>query len=381
MNLHFPGSPEPTLGIEIELQTVDPLTGSLSSSAPALLARADDVMYVKKEVLQCVVEICTKVCRTPGEAERDLASRTARVIQIADEMGVGLLSAGTHPFSTWDQQEMSDDPRYFEQIERIQWAGRRLLTCGLHVHVGVKTPEKAIAISNALATFIPHLLALSASSPYWEGRDTGWCSARSKVFESLPGGGFPYRMTNWADFQRMMQVLIRSNTIRTINEIWWDIRPHLKFGTVEVRTCDAMSSMREIGAIAAFCQAMVVWMEREYDAGHVLPAPRFWILRENKWRAARFGLRANLVMNDQGYQCGMRADIERWVERLLPIAQELGGAEELERLYEILDTDTSVARQRAVFKRTGSLREVVRRLQQDLRTSVGLGAASATQSV
>jgi carboxylate-amine ligase len=240
------------------------------------------------------------------------------------------------------------------------------------VHVGVPTPEKAIAINNALATFIPHLLALSASSPFWEGRDTGLASARSKVFESLPGGGFPYRMTNWTDFQHMMRVLQNSGTIRTIQEIWWDIRPHTKYGTVEVRVCDAIPTIQETGAVAAFVQALVVWMGREYDRGQMLPVPRYWVLRENKWRAARFGLRANLVMDDRGYQCGIRSLIESWAERLMPFAEDLGSAEELSRIWEVLDAGTSVTRQRDVFRRTGSLPEVVRALSTELRESVSL---------
>lgn len=370
MGIVFKGSPDPTLGVEIELQTIDPGTQALISGAPRILDLHLDDVHIKKELLQCCLELNTRVCRDVAEVESDLRERMAMVFRAADDLGIGLMAAGTHPFSLWSTQEVTPDDRYHTQLQRTQWTARRMLTFGLHVHVGVSSAEKAIAVFNAMSSYVPHLLALSATSPFWEGMDTGLESARSKVFESLPGGGLPFRVRNWTEFQRMVRVLQKSGTINTIQELWGDLRPHSKYGTLEVRICDAMSNLRELLAVTALVQALVVWLGDLYDRGTFIQMPRFWLLQENKWRAARWGTTCRLVVNENGDQQHFRNIIEDLLEQLAPVSEALGSWHYLRYIEHMLEHGGSSQRQRRVFHQTNSLEAVVRSLGDELRQGV-----------
>jgi carboxylate-amine ligase len=265
---------------------------------------------------------------------------------------------------------VSPDPRYHRLIENCQWTARRLLIFGVHTHVGVASGEEAIAVSNSLATYIPHFLALSSSSPFWQGRDTGLASTRSKVFESLPTAGLPYLLDNWGDFQRFMRTLIGAGTISTIREVWWDIRPHPSFGTLELRICDGVPTMFELSALVALSQSLVVWLGERYTAGLELPQHRAWTIRENKWRAARYGIDAQIIRDEDGNLVSLRRSISELVERLEPTAERLGCLDELRNVNDILTRGTSATRQREVYERTGDLSAVVDALVEEMRSRV-----------
>jgi glutamate---cysteine ligase / carboxylate-amine ligase len=278
------------------------------------------------------------------------------------------MCSGTHPFSSWADQTVSPDPRYHRLIEDCQWTARRLLIFGVHTHVGLGSGEEAIAVGNSLATFIPHFLALSSSSPFWQGRDTGLASIRSKIFESLPTAGLPYSMENWGQFQRFMRTLVGAGTIRSIREVWWDIRPHPGFGTLELRICDGIPSMEELCAVVALSQALVVWLAERYNAGLEVPLHKAWTIRENKWRAARWGLDAEIIRDEEGNLLSLRRSIGDLVERLEPISERLGGIEDLRRVNDMLERGTSATRQREVYSETRDLSKVVDLLVEEMNT-------------
>ena len=287
MSIVFNGSTEPTLGVEIEVQLVDS-SGALATDTAAtkILPGLDDQGF-KHELLECTIEVITGVCGSVDDVRTELRDKLDMLIAAAEKHDYRVLCTGTHPFSSWSDQTVSPDPRYHRLIEDCQWTARRLLIFGVHTHVGVGSGEEAIAVGNSLGTFIPHFLALSSSSPYWMGKDTGLASTRSKIFESLPTAGLPYWMDNWGQFQRFMRTLIGAGTIRSIREVWWDIRPHPSFGTIELRICDGIPSLDELCAMVALSQSLVVWLARRYQAGDELPRHHAWTIRENKWRAAR----------------------------------------------------------------------------------------------
>jgi carboxylate-amine ligase len=229
---------------------------------------------------------------------------------------------------------------------------------------------------NALMSYIPHFLALSASSPFWLGRDTGLASSRSKVFESLPTAGLPYQLADWGQFERFMETLVTSGTIESIREVWWDIRPHPNFGTVELRICDGLPTLREVGAVAALAQCLVDQMNAQLDRGYTLPMPRRWVVQENKWRAARYGLDAEILVDERGTTRPVRAEVADLVDDLLPVARRLGCAAELESVHEIMAAGASYERQRAAARRAGGdLSRVVDTLLEEMNTGrpVGLG--------
>jgi carboxylate-amine ligase len=367
MNIVFNGSERPTLGVEIEVEVVDQ-SGALATDTAAtkILAELGDTPGYKHELLECTIEVITDVCPTVGEVRRDLGGKIERLVEVADRFGYRIMCTGTHPFSAWADQTVSPDPRYHRLIETCQWTARRLLIFGVHTHVGIGSGEEAIAVANSLATFIPHFLALSSSSPFWQGRDTGLASTRSKVFESLPTAGLPYAMDNWGQFQRFMRTLIGAGTIRSIREVWWDIRPHPGLGTIELRICDGIPTLDETCAMTALSQSLVVWLTERYNAGLELPVHRAWTIRDNKWRAARYGLDAEIIRDEEGNLVHLRRSIGDLLERLEPIAERLGCCQDLLRINSILERGTSATRQREVHALTGNLSAVVDSLVEEM---------------
>src|SRR4051794_4023508 len=307
----------------------------------------------KHELLESCIEVITGVCTTVAEAEQDLAETLSEVSAAAAQRGLGVMCSGTHPFTDWATQQISPNPRYAKLVEDMQWLARRLQIFGVHVHVGVRSPDKAIPIVNALTAYIPHFLALSASSPFWVGADTGLASARSKVFEGLPTAGLPYQLSGWNDFERFMETLISAQTISTIREVWWDVRPHPMFGTVELRICDGLPTLFEIGWAAAMSQCLVEMLNSQIDKGYTLPMPRSWIVRENKWRAARHGIDAEIIADEHGKTMPLRVAVLDLVEELMPYAERLQCTKELNRVRDVLDVGPSYARQRAVAEANG----------------------------
>jgi glutamate---cysteine ligase / carboxylate-amine ligase len=331
----------------------------------------------KHELFECTIEVITGICQTVSEARSDLEATIAEVRAAVERGGNTLICAGTHPYSRWHDQRVSPNPRYERLVQDFQWMAKRLQIFGIHVHVGVRSPEKAVNIANALAGYIPHLLALSASSPYWEGRDTGLASSRSKVFEGLPTAGLPAPIESWADFEEFMETLVSSDAIRTVREVWWDIRPHPDFGTVELRMCDGIPTLSEICAVAALAQSLVARLDHLDDRGYSLPRHRDWVLRQNKWRAGRHGLDAELIVDDRGAREPLRTSVEDLLDEVGPTARKLGCADELMGIRRILHHGPSYLRQRAaapdrVDTRT-DLRPVVDLLVEELRTDTAGG--------
>jgi len=382
VHIDFNSSPGPSLGIEVELEVVDQATGALASAATEMLTELGaphpdgEHPKAKHELFECTVEIITGVCQSVAEARADLEATLAEVRGAADRRGLTVMCSGTHPFSCWRDQQVSPNPRYARLIHDMQWMAKRLQIFGVHVHVGIRSPEKAVAIANALAGYIPHLLALSASSPYWEGRDTGLASSRSKVFEGLPTAGLPAPIENWADFEQFMETLVSSAAISTVREVWWDVRPHPDFGTVELRMCDGIPTMSEICAVAAVAQSMVTWLDALIDRGYTLPRHREWILRQNKWRAGRHGLDTEVIIDERGGLRPLRSAVEDMLEELSPSARKLGCETELARVEGILRGGPSYVRQRAAASAAAAdggeadLRPVVDLLVREMETDV-----------
>ncbi|HVX43048.1 MAG TPA: glutamate--cysteine ligase [Mycobacteriales bacterium] len=356
--IDFSSSERASLGIEWELELVDPDTRQLASRAGEILAAvrpdgAEEHPKAKHELFQCCVELNTDVCTTVPEACADLQQTLDEVHAAADAAGLRVMCSGTHPLTDWSSQRITEDSRYSTLIERNQWMARQLQIFGVHFHVGVRAPEKAIPIVNALLAYVPHFLALSASSPFWIGSDTGLASYRSKIFEALPTAGLPYQLSGWDEFERYMEVLISTQAIESVREVWWDIRPHPNFGTVELRICDGIPTLDEIGAIAAIAQCLVERLDTEIDRGYTLPHPHAWVVRENKWRAARYGLDAEIVVDAKGGTRPVREAIGELVDDLGPLAHRLGCAEELALTHRILERGASYQRQRAVAAAAG----------------------------
>lgn len=372
MEIEFKSSPGPSLGIEVELELIDVRTGQLASAASDILREigaghpGGEHPKAKHELFECCIEIITGVCTTVEEARADLQETLAEVRAAAAARGLTVICSGSHPFSLWGEQRISPNERYDRLVDEMQWMARRMQIFGVHVHVGVRSPEKVVAIANALATYIPHFLALSASSPYWEGHDTGLASSRSKIFEGLPTAGLPAPMETWADFEQYMTTLVSAGAISTVREVWWDIRPHPDFGTVELRMCDGLPTLREVTAVAALAQSLVAHLDDLHDQDLTPGRQRDWVLRENKWRAGRHGLEASFIVDDEGALQPAREAICELVATVEPAAQRLGCGEQLALVHEVLEAGPSYQRQRRVSDGGTNLWAVVDQLAREL---------------
>lgn len=363
MAIEFAGSPEPTLGVEWEFALVDKSSRDLVNAASELFdlveQRHGHEPRLHKELLRNSVELTTGICRTTDEAIGELVEMIGKVRPLADELGVDLYSAGTHPFAAWSNQQLTPGPRYEELIARTQWWGRQMLIWGVHVHVGVKQ-EHVVPIVSALLTWYPHLQALSASSPIWAGTDTGYASNRAMMFQQLPTAGLPFQFHTWADFESYAHDLITTGVIEQIDEIRWDVRPAPRTGTVEIRICDGVSTVWEMRALVALTHCLVVHLTDRLDRGETLPSMPPWHVQENKWRAARYGLDAWIILDGDSNERLLREDLEDLLDDLMPVARRLGCAEALALVREIPRRGASYQRQRRVAERTyGDLVAVV----------------------
>ena len=378
MHIDFHPSARTSLGVEWELELVDLDSRELAGVSNAILDEiCPDGMAehpkAKHELLQSCIEVITGICQTVEEAKADLAGTVHEVAEAAAKHNVGLICSGTHPITDWSTQRVTDNPRYIALMERNQWMARQLQIFGVHVHCGIRGGDKAIPIVNALLGYLPHFLALSASSPYWIGSDTGLASYRSKVFEALPTAGLPYQLAGWDAFESYMDALISSRAIESIREVWWDIRPHPNFGTVELRICDGMPTLDEIGCIAALAQCLVERFDRQLDDGYTLPEPSPWLVRENKWRAARYGLDAEIVIDNSGKVQPVKEAVVNLIDDLLPLARRLDCAAELESIPRLIERGASYQRQRAVAAANGGdLIPVVDSLLAEMRDGLAL---------
>jgi glutamate---cysteine ligase / carboxylate-amine ligase len=384
VTIDFRPNARTTIGIEMELHLVDAVTGELASTSKEILAElgADhpggEHPKAKHELFQSTIEIITGICQNPAEAGDDLRSTLAELRAAAERRGLTLVSAGTHPFGLARDQLVSPQQRYLDLIEALQWPARRMLICGMHVHVGVPDGGRAIRIIGELMRHHPLFLAMSSSSPFFEGEDSGLASARTKVFEGLPTAGLPPPLADWSDFESFMSTLLESGCISSIREVWWDIRPHPDFGTVEFRMCDATPTVRETVALAALAQTLVESAIRRIDDGSLPQPPREWTIRENRWLAARYGLEAELIVEhpETGHpeRRPVRALVTELLDELRPVAEELGNIEQLGDLEVLLAAGSGAQRQRRIVEAGGTLADVVHHLAAELTDDTISGA-------
>jgi carboxylate-amine ligase len=372
MPLDFRSSPKPTLGVEVELQLIDRATKNLTTAAVVLVEEARMIpgLTLKAELSQAMAEINTEVCETVREAESSLSRQLAQVRGIAAKRGVEIAVSGTHPFQDWRERKIFPDERHAQILEKYRWLARRWTTFGMHVHVGVADGDRAIHLLNALVNYIPHLIALSGSSPYWGGTDTGLHSCRAAVTESFPMGGLPHFFPDWKGFEKYYDTLTGTGAIQSIKDIYWDIRPHFDFGTIEVRACDGLPTLKETLALAALIHCLVVWIDDQFRKGRrpsQIHMQRYWLAPENKWQAVRYGLDGRIVSADSDEKKFLRDDVAALLDILLPVSRSLGCSDELGGISRILDRGPSSIRQRQVFDKTKSLVAVVESLIEELK--------------
>lgn len=343
----FVRNERPTLGVELELQLVDAQSMELRSAFADVQARLPENLRetIKPELMQCYLEVNTGVGLTVADVERDLTPKIEAVERAAAAAGVRVVWAATHPFSPWHQQKTSPNPRYEKLVDLLQDSARRLVTFGLHVHVGLDSGDKAVMICDRILRHLPTLLALSANSPFWNGRDTGLHSQRSKVMADLPTAGLPPLMRNWSEYVWLLRHMVQTGFIRTIREVWWDVRPHPNFGTIEVRICDMPPDLPTVLALTALTQCLVHALSREIDRGTYQHDMHPMMARLNKWRACRHGLSADLVDPYTMESAPARHVVRKMCSNLMATARELDCVPYLEAALALAEKPTGSERQ------------------------------------
>lgn len=354
--IEFNASEYPSLGVEIELALVARGSGALTSQAAELLAAVPPLARgeIKPELMQCYIELNTGVCQNVAQAIGELRENLQALHRVADPLGIDLLWSATHPFSSWQDQHVTENDRYQGLVRQLQDTARHMITFGLHVHVGVDSGDKAVMICDRMLRHLPVLLAASCNSPFWEGRDTGLHSWRTRVMEGLPTAGLPPFMRNWSEYVWLINHLVDTGFIESIREIWWDIRPHHNFGTVEVRICDMPGSISDAAALVALIQCLVKKLSDQIDEGTYQHDCHPMLIRQNKWRAARYGLDTELVDSETLGLVPARTALRQLTEQLLPISRLLGCEAELNRVLKLIDQPTWAQRQREQSRLCGS---------------------------
>jgi carboxylate-amine ligase len=375
VRIDFAASPEPTLGVEWEFALVDRQTRDLRNDAAHLFARAKarlpDPGRLHKELLRNTVEVVTGVCGTVEEAMADLRETLSVVVPAGDDLGVDLYGGGTHPFASWTAQQLTEGHRYAELINRTQWWGRQMLIWGLHVHVGMPEQSRVMSVLTAMLRYYPHLQALSASSPIWAGVDTGYASNRALMFQQLPTAGLPFHFQTWEEFEGYVGDALTTGVVDVLSEIRWDLRPSPAIGTLENRVCDGVSSFDDLAALVAFCQCIVVDLDERLAGGEELPTMAPWHVQENKWRAARYGLDAIVILDDKCTERLVTDDLADELERLAPVAERLGCSAELASLADLPARGASYQRQRQIAAQSGGdLVAVVDSVVRELRDAL-----------
>jgi glutamate---cysteine ligase / carboxylate-amine ligase len=365
--INFARSPRPTIGVEWEFALVDAQTRDLSNEATAVIAEIGENPRVHKELLRNTVEVVSGICECTAEAMEDLRNTLGPARRVVRARGMELFCAGAHPFARWSSQKLTDAPRYAELIKRTQWWGRQMLIWGVHVHIGISSAHKVMPIMTSLLQYYPHLLALSASSPWWVGEDTGYASNRAMMFQQLPTAGLPFQFQTWAEFEGFVYDQKKTGIIDQVDEVRWDIRPSPRLGTLEVRICDGVSNLRELSALVALTHCLVVDLDRRLEADESLPTMPPWHVQENKWRAARYGLDAVIILDADSNERLVTEDLVDVVTRLEPVAKSLGCSTELAAVFDICRDGASYQRQRRVAEEhDGDLRAVVDALVAEL---------------
>jgi len=353
-----------TLGIEEEFQIVDPQTRELRSHVSEILDEGKMILgeQIKPEMIQAQIEVGTGVCANIQEARADITRLRSIISHLAQKKGLAIVAASTHPISLWKEQQIYDDPHYELLIEELQMVARSLLIFGLHVHVGVADRERQIHIMNAARYFLPHILALSTSSPFWMGINTGLKSYRSEVFKKFPRTDIPDHFDSYQSFQRYVDLLLRTNSIGNPKKIWWDIRPHPIFPTLEFRICDIPTRVDDTIAIAALFQAVVAKLSKLIEKNLGFRLYRRMLIQENKWRAVRYGLEGKLIDFGKQTEVPVRDLILELLEFVDDVLDDLGSRKEIEHIHTILERGTSADEQLQVYRETNDLKSVVDRL-------------------
>src|SRR4051812_39408723 len=374
--------PSLTIGIEEEYQTIDPESRDLRSHVESeILTKGKTLLKeaVKAEMHQSVVEIGTGICTNIKDASRQLKEMRSQICLLARQNGLHLAAAGTHPFADWRKQDIYPDERYYTIVQDLKMVARANLIFGLHVHIGVENRELAIHLMNAARYFLPHILALSTNSPFWLGMDTGLKSYRCKVFDKFPRTNIPDYFPSWGEYESFVSLLVKTNCIDNAKKIWWDIRPHAFFNTLEFRICDIPMRLDETIALAALIQATVAKLYKLYSANQGFRLYRRALIMENKWRAARYGLDGKLVDFGKQKEVPARDLVREYLDFVDDVVDELDSREELNYIHQILEKGTGADRQLKEFERTGDLKKVVDYMIEE--TEVGLTEAVTARKV
>lgn len=362
--LSFRPSPEPTVGVELELQIIDKETGDLAPGAVRLLkcCEEESLSGVTAELMQSMIEVKTGVCHSIGEVERELLPVLQRLRNIAGSHGYGLALGGTHPFHRTTNSVVSPNERYERIQQRLAWLMYQRVVFGLHVHVGVPSGDMAMAITSQMVQYLPHLLAVSASSPFWNGIDTGLASSRAALYRLLPHAGVPRHFKDWKEFRSFYRVLRDCDAIQSPKDIYWDIRPCPSLGTIEIRICDMPASWRTTLGLATLIRCLVIASQRLIEERPNLrrgDLRKHWVAIENKWLATRYGLKAMYIRSPSGKRRPLAYDLNELIQRLLPIAAETGDAPYLTALRPDEKVDTASERQRRQYRELGNWKAVV----------------------
>ena len=368
-----------TLGIEEEFQLVDRRSFQLCSCIKSVLEKGAPYFEekIKPELTQSTVELISDICPDIATARKDLYTLRALMAKLADRDGLALVSAGTHPSSSWQDQDTTEKERYAELEEEFQDLIRSNVIFGMHVHVGVEDKELAIKLMNQARTWLPHLLAISTNSPFWSGRYTGIKSYRSALFKRIPRTGMPGILTSWNDFDRYVQDLVEMGCIDNGKKIWWDMRPHPFFDTVEFRICDMPATIEDTLALAALCQALIAKLTWCHEHNVDVPVLKRDYLEENKWRAMRYGLDAEAIDFVKLRRLGMRDSINELLDFVEDVVDDLGSRHEMNYLRALMvsPNGTGADRQAAVYEQTGDLQKVVELLMEQTMQGITLDAA------
>jgi glutamate---cysteine ligase / carboxylate-amine ligase len=353
-----------TLGIEEEFQIVDPVTRELRSHVAEILDEGKMLLgeQIKPEMIQSQIEVGTGICRNIHEARADITRLRSIISSLAEKNGLKIVAASTHPISRWQDQKIFDDDRYELLVQELQMAARSLLIFGVHVHVGIADRERQIHIMNASRYFLPHMLALSTSSPFWMGHNTGLKSYRSEIFKQFPRTDIPDHFDSYPGFERYVDLLIKTGCINDGKKIWWDSRPHPFFPTVEFRICDIPTRVDDTIALAALFQAIVAKLDKLIEKNLGFRLYRRMLIQENKWRAVRYGLEGKLIDFGKQKEVPVKDLILELLEFVDDVVDELDSRKEIEHIYTILQRGTSADEQLRVYRETNDLKAVVDRL-------------------
>ena len=372
-----------TIGVEEEFQIIDPATCDLRSHVTQLISAASPgiIEQVKNEMHQSIVETGTNICQNVAELRIEMHRTRGELVAAAERAGLQVAAAGTHPFSSWIDQVISPGERYQNIIEELQQLARSLLIFGMHVHVAMPDKQSTIDMMNMVRYFLPHLLALSTSSPFWMGRDTGLKSFRTTVFRRFPRTGVPEQFESWSAYENFVNLLVKLHCIDNGKKIWWDVRPHPTFGTLEFRMCDVATKVEEAVAIAALTQAIVVKLYKLSTSNQSWRLYRRALIEENKWRAARYGIEGKLIDFGKEEEVPMRSLIPELLALVDDVLDELGSRGAVEYVHTILNEGTSAERQLRVYQQTGDLKAVVRHLVAETRAGVTQPQTSSARAV